>query len=113
VPTGWATYEDTTGNFNLAPPGVSPSDAQNAVNIILVWETVQAAAMNCTGTADPNPPETAKGLAHWLDAPQRPDCDATAPRCDRWIERLRRLGTPCSSRRHPLRRQPHSKCPAR
>jgi hypothetical protein len=66
VPTGWATYEDTTGNFNLAPPGVSLSDAQNAVNVILVWETVQAAAMNCNGTSDPNAPETAKGLAHWL-----------------------------------------------
>jgi len=66
VPAGWANYEDNLGNFNLASPGVSLSDAENAVNIILVWTAVQAAAMNCNGTSDPNATESAKGLAQWL-----------------------------------------------
>jgi hypothetical protein len=66
VPTGWANYEDNLGNVNLAPPRVSLSDAQNGVNIILVWTAAQAAAMNCNGASDPNAPASAKGIAQWL-----------------------------------------------
>jgi hypothetical protein len=66
VPTGWANDEDNVGNFTLAPPGVSLSDAEHATSTILVWTRAEAAGMNCTARPDPKPPLTAKGIAQWL-----------------------------------------------
>jgi hypothetical protein len=74
---GWANYEDNPEFFSLAPPHVGLAKARNAVDDIMVVTAVQAAAMNCRGTAA-NVSQTAKAIAHWL-AHHR-GLSATAPR---------------------------------
>jgi hypothetical protein len=66
VPNGWANYEDDQGNAAFAPPGVSLSKAQQAVDDILVMTIVAPATMSCETEADTDVPDTAKGVSSWL-----------------------------------------------
>jgi hypothetical protein len=74
-------------SFTFGPPDGSTglAKARNAVDDIMVVTAVQAAAMNCRGTAA-NVPQ--KAIAHWLA--HHPGLSAT--RHDRRAEGLRALG---------------------
>jgi hypothetical protein len=63
---GWINYEDNPGSFTLVPPGVSLGQAENGVNVMLVWQRVYAAAMNCSGKPNLKVDSSPKGLAAYF-----------------------------------------------
>jgi len=78
VPDGWANYEDDQGNAAFAPPGVSLSKVQEAVDDILVMTIVAPATMSCDAAADTDVPDTARGVSSWLS--QHPWLSTTDPK---------------------------------
>lgn len=68
VPSGWANYEDTPGNFLLVPPGYDLKGVNAGTSdFIGIYTSILAAKQPCDGGIEPGVGPSPNAIARWME----------------------------------------------